>query len=298
MPSHTPASASSARPERKMVNAAERRLFWGTAVAVVVSDFATKLIAESLLARRLPLAVIGDVVQFRLVFNEGAAFGLHVGDNSRWIFLGLAIIALFVLASLVRGTRPGDRFRLLALALVCGGAVGNLIDRIRSAQGVVDFVDVGIGAWRWPTFNVADSAITIGAIALGLSLWQEGRAQQRAKEARAAEPRTSRFVLSQSVPNVSTNSSPTSSRFPEPRPDASSPTSGYARVAKRCVRRPSSRAGSKSPSSCLPTRRRPAPTRPPTPTCASSTRTSISPYSTSRRAWSSTRAPVTGTTPW
>jgi len=171
-----------------MVNAAERRLFWGTAIGVVVSDFVTKLIAESFLARRLPLQVIGDFVQFRLVYNEGAAFGLHVGENSRWIFLGLAIIALFVLASLVRGTRPGDRFRLLSLALVCGGAVGNLIDRIRSAQGVVDFVDVGVGAWRWPTFNVADSAITIGAIALGLSLWQEGRAQQRAKEARAAEP--------------------------------------------------------------------------------------------------------------
>ncbi|PYP59982.1 MAG: signal peptidase II [Gemmatimonadetes bacterium] len=188
MRSHTPVSASSARPKRKMVNAAERRLFWGTATAVVVSDFVTKLIAESFLARRLPLRVIGDVVQFRLVYNEGAAFGLHVGDNSRWIFMALAVIALFVLASLVRGTRPGDRFRLIALALVCGGAVGNLIDRIRSAQGVVDFVDVGIGAWRWPTFNVADSAITIGAIALGLSLWQEGRAQQRAKEARAAEP--------------------------------------------------------------------------------------------------------------
>jgi signal peptidase II len=171
-----------------MENAAERRLFWGTAVAVVVADFATKLIAESYLARRLPLAVLGDFVQLRLVYNEGAAFGLHVGDNSRWIFLGLAVIALFVLASLVRSTRPGDHFRLLSLALVCGGAVGNLIDRIRSAQGVVDFVDVGIGSWRWPTFNVADSAITIGAIALGLSLWQEGRAQQRAKEARAAEP--------------------------------------------------------------------------------------------------------------
>ena len=79
-------------------------------------------------------------------------------------------------------------FRLVALALVCGGAVGNLVDRIRSAQGVVDFVDIGLGSWRWPTFNVADSAITIGAIALGLSLWQEGRAQHRAKEARAAEP--------------------------------------------------------------------------------------------------------------
>lgn len=171
-----------------MVSAAERRLFWGTAIAVVVADFATKLIAESYLARRLPLSVLGDFVQLRLVYNEGAAFGLHVGDNSRWIFLALAIIALVVLASLVRSTRAGDHFRLLSLALVCGGAVGNLIDRIRSAQGVVDFVDVGIGAWRWPTFNVADSAITIGAIALGLSLWQEGRAQQRAKEARAAEP--------------------------------------------------------------------------------------------------------------
>lgn len=171
-----------------MVNAAERRLFWGTAVAVVLADFVTKLLAESFLARRLPLQVLGDFVQLRLVYNEGAAFGLHVGDNSRWIFLGLAVVALFVLGSLVRGTRPGDRFRLLSLALVCGGAVGNLVDRIRSSQGVVDFVDIGIGAWRWPTFNVADSAITIGAIALGLSLWQEGRAQQRAKEARAAEP--------------------------------------------------------------------------------------------------------------
>jgi signal peptidase II len=171
-----------------MESAAERRLFWGTAAAVIVSDVITKLLAESLLARRLPLSVIGDWVQLRLVYNQGAAFGLDVGENSRWVFFGLAVIALVVLGSMVRSTRPGDRFRLLALALVCGGAAGNLIDRIRSAQGVVDFVDIGVGGWRWPTFNVADSAITVGAIALALSLWQEGRTQQRAKEAQAAEP--------------------------------------------------------------------------------------------------------------
>jgi len=171
-----------------MESAAERRLFWGTAMAIVVSDVITKLLAESLLARRLPLSVIGDWVQLRLVYNQGAAFGLDVGENSRWVFFGLAVIALFVLGSMVRSTRPGDRFRLLALALVCGGAAGNLIDRIRSAQGVVDFVDIGVGGWRWPTFNVADSAITVGAIALALSLWQEGRTHQRAKEAQAAEP--------------------------------------------------------------------------------------------------------------
>ena len=171
-----------------MESAAERRLFWGTATAIVVSDVITKLLAESLLARRLPLSVIGDWVQLRLVYNQGAAFGLDVGENSRWVFFVLAVIALFVLGSMVRSTRPGDRFRLLALALVCGGAAGNLIDRIRSAQGVVDFVDIGVGGWRWPTFNVADSAITVGAIALALSLWQEGRTHQRAKEAQAAEP--------------------------------------------------------------------------------------------------------------
>jgi signal peptidase II len=171
-----------------MESAAERRVFWGTAAAIVVADVITKLLAEALLARRLPLAVLGDWVQLRLVYNQGAAFGLDVGEYSRWVFFGLAVIALIVLGSMVRSTRRGDRFRLLALALVCGGAAGNLIDRIRSAQGVVDFVDVGVGGWRWPTFNVADSAITVGAIALALSLWQEGRAHQRAKEAQAAEP--------------------------------------------------------------------------------------------------------------
>lgn len=169
-----------------MANGADRRLFWGTAGTVVAVDLITKIIAESTLARRVPLSLVGDWVQLRLVYNEGAAFGLHLGDHSRWIFLGLAVLALIVLGSMVRATKSGDRFRLLALALVCGGATGNLLDRLRSPQGVVDFLDVGFRAWRWPTFNAADSAITVGAIALALSLWMEGREQQRAKEAGTA----------------------------------------------------------------------------------------------------------------
>ncbi len=169
-----------------MANAADRRLFWGTAAAIVAADVATKLLAEALLARRVPVPVIGDYVQLRLVYNQCAAFGLCLGAYSRWIFFGLAIAALFVLRSMVLSARPGDRFRLLALALVCAGAVGNVVDRIRSAQGVVDFVDVGIGSARWPTFNVADSAITVGAIALAVSLWLEGR-HRGGEEARAAE---------------------------------------------------------------------------------------------------------------
>ena len=171
-----------------MASAADRRLFWGTAAAIVVADIATKLIAEALLARHLPVAVIGDFVQLRLVYNQCAAFGVCLGAYSRWIFFVLAIAALFVLGSMVRAAAPGDRFRIGALALVCAGAVGNVIDRIRSSLGVVDFIDVGIGSARWPTFNVADSAITVGAIALAVSLWLEGRSQERTKEARAAEP--------------------------------------------------------------------------------------------------------------
>ena len=170
-----------------MVSAADRRLFWGTASAIVVADVATKLLAEALLARRVPVQVMGDYVQLRLVYNQCAAFGLCLGAYSRWIFFGLALAALWVLRSLVRSARPGDRFRLLALALVCAGAVGNVLDRLRSAQGVVDFVDVGLGSARWPTFNVADSAITVGAIALAVSLWLEGR-HGGGEEARAAEP--------------------------------------------------------------------------------------------------------------
>ena len=169
-----------------MANAADRRLFWSMAAAVVVADVVSKLLAESLLSRHVAVPVLGDYVQLRLVYNQCAAFGLCLGAYSRWIFFGLALAALVVLRSMVRSARPGDRFRLVALALVCAGAVGNVIDRLRSPQGVVDFVDVGLGAARWPTFNGADSAITVGAIALAVSLWLEGR-HHGGEEARAAE---------------------------------------------------------------------------------------------------------------
>jgi signal peptidase II len=144
------------------------------ASAVVIVDFITKLIAEATLSR-VPLRIVGDFVTLQLVYNPGAAFGIHVGDYSRWVFMTLALLALMVLGSMVRQTTPAQWVRLVALGAVCGGAVGNLIDRFRSGRGVVDFIDVGIGALRWPTFNVADTAVTCGAITLAIVLWVEGR---------------------------------------------------------------------------------------------------------------------------
>jgi signal peptidase II len=158
-----------------MASGIERRRFGLIVLAVVALDLVTKLVAVRALPPYLGVPLLGDAFQLRLVYNSGAAFGLNVGDHSRWIFMGLSVAAIVVLVSMLRATRPGDWLRLYALAAICAGALGNLIDRVRSARGVVDFLDVGVGALRWPTFNVADMAVTCGAVALALSLWGEGK---------------------------------------------------------------------------------------------------------------------------
>ena len=156
-----------------MPSAAERRLFAVMAAMVIVFDLVTKAAAEAHLTRVTGVPVFGEWFQFRLVYNQGAAFGLHLGPFSRWFFLGFAVLAVVVLNALSRSALPGDRFRQIACGLVTGGAIGNLLDRVRSVRGVVDFIDIGVGSYRWPTFNIADIAVTCGAIALALSFWRE-----------------------------------------------------------------------------------------------------------------------------
>ena len=164
-------------------------LFWGTATTVILVDQITKLLAERYLIRYVPREIIGDVVRFTLAYNPGAAFSMSLGENSRYIFGAFALIALFVLWRLYRlsgpAKRAGDRLRILALGLAWGGAAGNLIDRIRSPHGVVDFIDVGVNSWRFWTFNVADSAVTVGALVLAWSLSREDREERQARESSA-----------------------------------------------------------------------------------------------------------------
>jgi signal peptidase II len=165
--------------------------FWPVLVVVALLDVATKAIAvRALWPQRVPHDLLGSVVRFTLVYNPGAAFGLHVGPQSRWIFTALTIVALVILGRLYVATREGDVPRVLALALVCAGAVGNLIDRLRSDLGVVDFLDIGFGDSRWPTFNVADMAVSIGAVLLAWVLWQEDRALASGRVATSCGPLT------------------------------------------------------------------------------------------------------------
>jgi signal peptidase II len=152
-------------------------LFWPVLAVVTALDVVTKSAAERMLApQRFPHEIVGNWLRLTLVYNPGAAFGLHVGPQSRWIFTALTLVALVILGRLYLATPRGDMPRVLALALVCAGAVGNLLDRLRSDLGVVDFIDVGLGDSRWPTFNVADMAVSVGAVLLAWVLWQEDRA--------------------------------------------------------------------------------------------------------------------------
>lgn len=134
--------------------------------------------------------MIGDVVRFTLAYNPGAAFSMSLGPYSRYIFGAFAMVALVVLWRLYRmtgrGARAGDRVRVLALGLAWGGAAGNLVDRFRSPQGVVDFLDIGLGDTRFWTFNIADSAVTVGAVALAWSLSREEQVIAAQAAARAA----------------------------------------------------------------------------------------------------------------
>lgn len=154
-------------------NGVKVRLFFGVLTAVAALDLATKLMVQRTLRVYQQVELLGDYVRLTYIHNPGAAFGLHLGDYSRPIFLALSLTALAALVAMYWVTPAIDRVRLAAISLVCGGAVGNLTDRIRSARGVVDFMDIGVGDLRWPVFNVADVAVTTGAILLAMSLWNE-----------------------------------------------------------------------------------------------------------------------------
>jgi signal peptidase II len=154
-------------------------------LAVVVTlDLATKWWIVNNMGYHETISVIGNVVRLTYTHNPGAAFGINIGEHSRIFFLTLSIVALGVLAAIYRSTPETDRLRLLAVALVGSGAIGNIIDRLRYERGVVDFLDVGLGSHRWWVFNVADSAVTVGAILLLVSfLLEEGRERSSARRA-------------------------------------------------------------------------------------------------------------------
>jgi signal peptidase II len=138
---------------------------------VFAVDLLTKTLVQRELAFRESVGVLGQVVRITYIVNEGAAFGLYLGDASKTIFLVLSSLAAALVLGVYFYGEDEGWLKRFALALILGGALGNIHDRIRFGS-VVDFIDIGVGSYRWPIFNVADIAVTVGAILLGLAYLQ------------------------------------------------------------------------------------------------------------------------------
>ncbi len=144
-------------------------MFLRISLAVVLLDQVTKYLIWMFASNT---NLIGDVLRISLVKNTGAAFGILPG--ARGFFILASLVASIVLVYYYLHTDRSRRFKRVLIAVIFGGAVGNLIDRVLMGE-VRDFIDIGIGTHRWPVFNVADMAVSLGALSLAIFYLREGR---------------------------------------------------------------------------------------------------------------------------
>jgi signal peptidase II len=148
-------------------------VFWPLAVTVFIADYVTKKLAvEHLSPPHIPHEVLGSFACLTLTYNEGMALGIPLGVWSRPLLIVTALVLLVGLLWMYHRVDATDRAYAACLGMIFGGAVGNLLDRVRSPHGVVDFIDIGVGAVRFWTFNVADIGVTIGTLTLAFIIWR------------------------------------------------------------------------------------------------------------------------------
>ena len=144
------------------------------ALGVLVLDCTSKELAVTVLSpERTPHEVAGNLVRLTLAYNREGAMGLPIGDHGRWFLVAAGVGIVALLLRMLWRTPSGATARRLALGLLIGGASGNLLSRVWTPRGVVDFIDLGIGPWRFYVFNVADIAVFAGACILAFTLWRE-----------------------------------------------------------------------------------------------------------------------------
>jgi signal peptidase II len=144
-------------------------LYIGISFLVVAADQISKLLIQSNLAYNQSVSIIGDILNFHFIYNRGGAMGTSIGPS--WVYTILTLFALFFIIRYFTSSKSDGAFAKFSLALILGGAVGNLIDRLRMGK-VIDFIDFGIPGinFRWFTFNIADAAITVGLILFAISI--------------------------------------------------------------------------------------------------------------------------------
>lgn len=148
---------------------------------VLALDQATKFLVQAHIAPREAVPVIPGYFDLVHVLNRGAAFGFLNQEDlgwQRWFFIAASLLACGVICWLLRSEEGRNRMGATGLGLILGGALGNLADRVRIGL-VVDFLDVHVGGWHWPAFNVADMGITCGVGLLVISMYSTGRRRGR-----------------------------------------------------------------------------------------------------------------------
>ncbi|MGD8348331.1 MAG: signal peptidase II [Gammaproteobacteria bacterium] len=138
-------------------------------LVVLVLDQIAKQIAERLLTPHTAVEVM-PFFDWYLTYNTGAAFSFlaSAGGWQRWLFTAIAIVISGIILQWLRNLAPEEKLTAISLSLILGGAIGNLIDRIYLGH-VIDYIQVWLGSYPFPAFNIADAAISIGAIMLILS---------------------------------------------------------------------------------------------------------------------------------
>ncbi|MGE5173125.1 MAG: signal peptidase II [Betaproteobacteria bacterium] len=157
-------------------------LLVGSIISIVlILDQITKYIVEKQVRLYEVIRVVPGFFNITHVRNKGAAFSLFSNAPETYrsmFFITVTIVAVAVIAALIRKTR--ERLLIVSFSLIAGGAVGNLIDRVRYGE-VVDFIQWYVKSYYWPSFNVADSAITIGVGLLVIDMLSHRRSQDAAK---------------------------------------------------------------------------------------------------------------------
>lgn len=148
------------------------------AAAVIALDLGTKAMASGLLAYGEPVPVLPSF-NLTLLHNTGAAFSFLAGEAGwqRWFFIGLAAVVSVVLVRWLATLKAGERWMACAITLILGGAIGNVYDRVVHGY-VVDFLHFYWGQYHFPAFNLADTAITIGAIMMVIDLFRKPQEQR------------------------------------------------------------------------------------------------------------------------
>ncbi len=167
------------------------RLFVSVSLVGLFFDWYTKLLAAGNLQLGVEVPVVGKLLQWQLIYNKGALFGMNPkalipSFPTNLFFYIFSVIAMIIIVIYYKNIEESAKLSFIGISLIMPGALGNLLDRIiRPGQGVVDFIRVDLGFWPfnpWPIWNLADAYITVGVVLIIFDLWVQERNKKVIKE--------------------------------------------------------------------------------------------------------------------